>query len=43
VSALELVRSAAADLPVLDVMLPGRDGFEVCREIRKFNNLPIMC
>ncbi|MGH2721395.1 MAG: response regulator, partial [Actinomycetota bacterium] len=30
--ALELVRAAAADLLVLDVMLPGRDGFEVCRE-----------
>ncbi|MGH2688864.1 MAG: response regulator [Actinomycetota bacterium] len=40
--ALELVRASAADLLVLDVMLPGRDGFEVCREIRKFSNLPII-
>ena len=30
------------DLLLLDVMLPGKDGFEVCREVRKTNNLPII-
>lgn len=30
------------DLLLLDVMLPGRDGFEVCRELRKTSNLPIV-
>jgi PleD family two-component response regulator len=30
------------DLLLLDVMLPGKDGFEICREIRKTSNLPII-
>ena len=30
------------DLILLDVMLPGKDGFEICREIRKTSNLPII-
>ncbi|MGW5648219.1 response regulator [Saccharopolyspora sp. NPDC003762] len=32
----------AADIVVLDVMLPGIDGFEVCRRIRAAGNLPII-
>ncbi len=30
------------DLLLLDVMLPGRDGFDICREIRKTNTIPII-
>ena len=30
------------DLVVLDVMLPGRDGFEIAREIRRSSDLPII-
>lgn len=30
------------DLILLDVMMPKRDGFEVCREIRKLSNIPII-
>lgn len=30
------------DLILLDVMLPGKDGFEICREIRKSSNIPII-
>jgi two-component system response regulator MtrA len=30
------------DLIILDVMLPGLDGFEVCREIRKASQVPIL-
>lgn len=33
-AALELVRRRPPDLVVLDVMLPGIDGFEVCRRLR---------
>ena len=33
--ALRVGRAEAFDLILLDVMLPGKDGFEVCRELRK--------
>jgi OmpR family response regulator RpaB len=30
------------DLLLLDVMLPGKDGFAICREVRKSSNIPII-
>ncbi len=36
------VKETPPDLVVLDVMLPGKDGMEICREIRKFSNVPIV-
>ncbi len=30
------------DLILLDVMLPGKDGIDICRDIRKFSNVPII-
>ena len=30
------------DLILLDLMLPGKDGMEICREIRKFSRVPII-
>ncbi len=36
------VRENKPDLIVLDLMLPGRDGMEICKEIRTFSNLPII-
>lgn len=36
------VRSAAPDLILLDIMLPGRDGLDICRELRTFSEVPIM-
>jgi two-component system response regulator MtrA len=35
-------RNQELDLIVLDVMLPGLDGFEVCREIRRTSQVPIL-
>jgi DNA-binding response OmpR family regulator len=40
--ALDLVASARPDLIVLDVELPGIDGFEVCRRVRLDSQVPII-
>jgi len=40
--AIAEVRKNAPALLLLDIMLPGMDGMDVCREIRKFSNLPII-
>ena len=36
------VRSDPPDALLLDLMLPGRDGISICKEIRGFSNLPIL-
>ena len=41
-AALEQFRAAAPDLMLLDVMLPGMDGWQVLREARKTSNAPII-
>src|SRR5215831_5700133 len=41
-SALVETRQAAPDLVVLDIRLPGIDGWEVCRQIRQESNVPIL-
>ena len=40
--ALNLAKSNAYDMILLDVMLPKMDGFEVCQAIREFSDVPIM-
>ncbi len=39
---LARARSDGFDAVILDVMLPSLDGFEVCREIRKFSRVPVV-
>jgi two-component system, OmpR family, alkaline phosphatase synthesis response regulator PhoP len=41
-SALASVRGSRPDLMVLDLGLPGRDGLDVAREIRRTSNVPIV-
>ncbi len=41
-SAVREAREAAPDLVVLDIRLPGIDGWEVCRLIREDSNVPIL-
>ena len=36
------VRAAEPALILLDIMLPGRDGLDICRELRTFSEVPIM-
>ncbi len=40
--ALELAHSARPDLVILDLMLPERDGWEVCRELRMWGDIPVI-
>lgn len=41
-AALEMARTRQPDVLLLDLMLPGIDGFEVCRILRKEMSLPIL-
>ena len=40
--ALDQVRRGGIDLVLLDVMLPGMDGYEVCRRLREASSLPVI-
>ncbi len=40
--ALEMFEKNKPDLIVLDLMLPGKDGYDVCKAIRKTSNTPII-
>ena len=40
--AIELIKEDKPDLVVLDIMLPEKDGFEVCREVRQYFDNPIL-
>jgi two-component system, OmpR family, response regulator BaeR len=39
---VDWVRQHSVDIILLDLMLPGRDGIEICREIRGFSQIPII-
>ena len=41
-AALQLYRDKKPDILVLDLMLPGVSGLDVCRQIRKDNDTPIL-
>ena len=42
VAALQLFRDQKPDILVLDLMLPGMNGLDVCRQIRRDNDTPIL-
>ena len=41
-AAVELARSFEPDIILLDIMLPVKDGWQVCREVRAFSKTPII-
>lgn len=40
--AIAIFKKAPPHLIILDIMLPGMDGWQVCREVRKVSNIPII-
>ncbi|MCB1688361.1 MAG: response regulator [Halioglobus sp.] len=42
VHAVEMIREREPGFVILDLMLPGKDGLTICREVRQFSTLPIM-
>ncbi len=40
--AIDLLEDELVDLVILDIMMPEMDGWEVCRQIRRFSNVPII-
>lgn len=41
-AAISLFKESAPSVVLLDIMLPKMDGFQVCREIRRISNIPII-
>jgi two-component system, OmpR family, response regulator BaeR len=39
---IPMVKESPPDLILLDIMLPGMDGMEVCRGVRKFSQVPVL-
>jgi len=40
--AVETVQAQQPDFLILDLMLPGKDGLTICKEVRQFSSLPII-
>lgn len=39
---VRLAREIDPDVMIVDLLMPGMDGLKVCREVRKFSNVPIL-
>lgn len=42
VEALEMMEAQRAEMVILDIMMPNMDGWELCRELRKMYEMPIL-
>ncbi|MFH1635469.1 MAG: response regulator transcription factor [Chloroflexota bacterium] len=41
-SIAEVVREIDPEIVIIDLLMPGKDGWQVCREIRRFSQVPIL-
>jgi len=41
-AAVPVIHDYKPDLVLLDLMLPGKDGMEICKEVRRFSSVPII-
>jgi DNA-binding response OmpR family regulator len=39
---IKLTREISPDVVILDLMMPGMDGWQVCSQVRSFSNVPIL-
>jgi DNA-binding response OmpR family regulator len=39
---IKLIREVSPDVVILDLMMPGMDGWQVCTEVRSFSDVPIL-
>lgn len=39
---IDILRERQIDLVILDLMMPDMDGWDVCRQVRNFSNVPII-
>ena len=39
---MEMATTEKFDMVILDLMLPGTDGFEICKKIRETSEIPVM-
>lgn len=42
IQAITLTKEASPDMIILDLMMPDMDGWQVCKAVREFSNLPIL-
>ncbi|MFF2447828.1 response regulator transcription factor [Neobacillus sp. NPDC058068] len=42
IKALSLMEKVKMDLVIIDIMMPNMDGWELCRELREYSDLPIL-
>ena len=42
IGVIDAVQDSRPDAIILDLVLPGRDGLAICKEIRSFSNVPIL-
>lgn len=40
--AVQIIKDTPPHFVILDLMLPGKDGLSICREVREFSNVPIL-